>query len=131
MIKGHSADAIFDCFGGKLIPRKHLSLGLILKSLTRSKAMVSLLNRFGHCDSDETIRRLDLDLEETLFKTKTLVSIHIRRRSNLSTSVAWDNFDINIETPSGANTIHHTYGICYQNTSPQEQIQTFEKATTN
>ena len=32
-----------------------------------------LLNRFGHSASDETIRQIDLGLEETLFKTKTLV----------------------------------------------------------
>ena len=35
--------------------------------------MVSLLNHFGHCARDETIRRTDLGLEETLFKTTTLV----------------------------------------------------------
>ena len=33
------------------------------------------------------------------------------------------NFDINIETLSGADTIHHTYGICYQNIMPSEYSQ--------
>ena len=129
MIKGSSVDAIFACFGGKLIPEKHLSLGLTVKSLTGSKTMVSLLNCFGHCASDELIRRTDLGLEERN-TFKTLVRSHIIIKSNLSPGFAWDDFDINIETPSGANTIHHTYGICYQNTLPQEQTQTFEKATT-
>ena len=32
--------------------------------------------------------------------------------------MAWDKFDINSETLSGANSIHHTYGICYQNSPP-------------
>ena len=32
--------------------------------------------------------------------------------------LAWNNFDINLETLSGANSIHHTYGICYQNSTP-------------
>ena len=113
MIEGSSADAIFACSGGKLIPEKPLSLGLTVKSLTGSKTMVSLLNRFDHSTGDETIRRIDLGLEQALFKTKTLVPNHIIRKSNLSTGLAWDNFDINIETPSGANTIQHTYGICY------------------
>ena len=31
--------------------------------------------------------------------------------------MAWDNFDINIETLNGLGTIHHTYGIVYQNIS--------------
>ena len=89
--------------------------------------MVSLLNRFGHCASDETIRKIKLGLEETLYETKTLVPSHIIRKSGFSTGPARVNFDINIETPSGANTIRHTYEICYQNTLPQEEIQTSEK----
>ena len=36
--------------------------------------------------------------------------------------LAWDNFDINTET-SEANTIHHTYRICYQNIMPSENSQ--------
>ena len=54
-----SADAIFPCSGGKHIPGKHLSLGLALKSMAGSKSVVSLLNRFGHCIGDETVRRMD------------------------------------------------------------------------
>ena len=50
--------------------------------------MVSLLNRFGYCASDETIRRIDLGLEQTLFKTKIVVPNHIIRKSNLSTGLA-------------------------------------------
>ena len=41
MIEGSSANAIFDCSGGKLIPGKHLLLCLIVKSLTGSKTIVS------------------------------------------------------------------------------------------
>ena len=37
---------------------------------------------------------------------------------NLVTGLAWDKFNINTEKLSGGNTIHHTYGICYQNISP-------------
>ena len=131
IIEGSSGHAIFSCSGEKRFPGKHLSLGLTVKSLIGSKTMVSLLNRFGHCASDETTTQIDLGLEKTFFKTKTLVPSHITRKSNVSTGRAWDNCDINIEAPSGANTEHHTYGICYQNTLPQEQIQNFENSTTN
>ena len=102
-----------------------------MKSLLGSKTMVSLLNRFGHGASDETTTQIDLGLEKKIFKKKTLVPSHISRNSNVSTGLVWDNCDINIETPSGANTEHHKYGICYQNTLPQEQIQNFENSTTN
>ena len=113
MIEGSSVVAIFACSGGKLIPGKHLSPGLTVKSLTRSKTMISLLNHFGHCASDETIRQIDLNLEEALLKTKTLVPSHVIRKSKLSANLALNNFDINIEIPSGTNIIHHTYRICY------------------
>lgn len=60
MIVGSSADASFACSGGKLIPGKHLSVGLTKKSLTGSKTMVSLLNCLSLCASDETITQIDL-----------------------------------------------------------------------
>lgn len=31
---------------------------------------------------------------------------------------AWDNYDVNTETPDGFNTLHSTVGICYQNECP-------------
>ena len=117
-----SADAIFACSGGKLIPGKHLSLGLALKSMTGSKSVVSLLNRFGHCIGDETVRRMDMSFEEAVNQNNTILPSHIQISPNLSTGLAWDNFDNNIET-SGANTIHRTYRICYQNIMPSEKSQ--------
>ena len=126
-----SADAIFACSGGKLIPGKHLSLGLALKSMTGSKSVVSLLNRFGHCIGDETVRRMDMSFEEAVNQNDTILPSHIQISPNLSTGLAWDNFDINIETLSGANTIHHTYGICYQNIIPSENSQFHFNIETN
>ena len=87
-----------------------------MKSLTGSQTAVTLLNRFGHCASDETICRIDMALEETVQNSdKDFVPKGILRRSGLCTGTAWDNFDVNIETLSGLGTIHHTYSICYQN----------------
>ena len=81
MIERSSAEASFACSGGKLISGKYLSPGLTVKSLTGSLAIVSLLFLFGHCAREETIRWIDLDLEETPFKTETLVIGHIIRKS--------------------------------------------------
>ena len=116
-----SADDIFACSGGKLIPGKHLSLGLALKSMTRIKSAVSLLKRFGHCIGDETVRRMDMSFEEAANQNDTILPSHIQISPNLLTGLAWNNFDINIEILSKANTIHHTYGICYENIMPFEK----------
>lgn len=40
----------------------------------------------------------------------------------------WDNFDLNPETPSGVNTFHHTYGICYQIIKEADEIETVESS---
>ena len=109
-IEGSSGDAIFTGSEGKRIPGRQLSLCLTVKSLTGIKTKISLLNRFGHCARDE-IKRIDLGREVTTFKTKILVPSHTIRKSNLSVGRAWENFNINIEAPSGANAIHHT---CFQ-----------------
>ena len=114
------ADAIYACSGGKLIPGKHLSLGLPLKSMTRSKSVVWLFNRFGHCIGDETVSRMNMSFEEAVSPNETILPLHIQIPPNLSTGLAWDGFDINTETLSGENTIHHTYGICHQNVMPSE-----------
>ena len=110
-----SADTVYACFGGKLLPGKHLSLDLAIKSLTGSKQLVTLTNRFGHTAGNETIRRLDMELEHTCKRSSDLVPNGIVKQRDLSIGLAWNNFDLNIETLSGAGTVHHTYDICYQN----------------
>ena len=65
----------------------------------------------------DTVGRTDISLESNIHKNEYILLSHIKKEKNLVTGLAWDNF-VNIETLSGANTIHHTYSICYQNTSP-------------
>ena len=52
----------------------------------------------------------------------------IEIKPNLSTGTAWDNFDKNLETPAGAETIHHTYGTCYQTIKEADEIKTEESS---
>ena len=98
-----------------MLPGKHLALAMGIKSLTGSKSAVTLVNKFGNCASDETIRRLDMELEQAADYDESCTPKDVLREPYLCTGTAWDNFDINMETLSGADTVHHTYGICYQN----------------
>ena len=59
-IESSSADAIFMCSGSKKLPGKHVGLGLAMKSMTGSRNVVTLMNRYGHCASNETLRRVDM-----------------------------------------------------------------------
>ena len=72
------------------------------------------MDRCGHCASSETIRRIDMSLEATINDKENVVPDGIRKLPFLSTGTVWDNFGINLETHSGKDTIHHNYGICYQ-----------------
>ena len=60
-------------------------------------------------------------MEASIALTTKLSPSNIRKDSKACISLAWDNFDINLETLSGAGSIHHTYGICYQNINFDEQ----------
>ena len=71
LIKSNAADAVFACSGSKKLPGKHLGLGLALKSMTGIRNVVTLLNRYGHCASNETIRRVDMGLEEGIIKDRS------------------------------------------------------------
>ena len=117
LIQSSAADAVFACSGSKKLPGKHLGLGLALKSMTGSRNVVTLLNRYGHCTSNDTITLVDTGLKEDIIKDRSssYVPIGILKVKGFCTGLAWDNFDINIQTFSGLDTIHHTYGICYQN----------------
>ena len=97
------------------MPGKQLSLGVAVKSMTGSRHVVTLLNEFGHCASNETVRRMEMGMESTISESNSIVQSLIEKLPDLCTGLAWDNFNINMETPSGSDTINHTYGICYQN----------------
>ena len=51
-----------------------------------------------------------MSLEMTLNNSDSFIPDGIETKPNLSTGTAWDNLDINLETPSGADNIHHTVG---------------------
>ena len=86
------------------------------------------MNRYGHYASSATVRRVDMTLQSTLNNSDSFVPDGIESKPNLSTGTAWDNVDINLETQSGADTIHHTYGICYQTIKEIDEIETEESS---
>ena len=96
--------------------------------MTGSKKVLTLINRYGHCASSETVQRVDMSLESTLSNSDSLIPDGIETKPNLSTGIALDNLDINLETLSGADNIHHTYGICHQAIKETNEIETEESS---
>ena len=112
LVNSTSADVVYACSGGKLLPGKHISLVVALKSMTGNKSVVNLINRFGHCISNEKVYRTDIGMESSLTSNNSLVPDQIVQTPELYTTLAWDNFDVNLEIQSGADPAQYTYGIC-------------------
>ena len=114
-----SADAVYCRSGTKLLPGKHITHALILKSMTGCKRVVTLEQCSGHCTSSETVCRVEMGLEEGIWFQEDVnyVQDGVFKQPGLFVGMAWDKFDINIEMLNGLGTIHHTYGIFYQNIS--------------
>ena len=111
-VKSVSEDAIFVVTSGLKKLSKHLQLGMTIKSLTCSRKVVDLLNRLGHCVSYSTIEELtELTFEATKEKL-TPNGMSLNPANNIG--VAFDNFDIYVETVSGKDTLHDTVGIAYK-----------------
>ena len=87
--------------------------------MTGSKRVVTLEQRNGHCASNEAVCRVEMGLEEGILFQEDVnyVPDGVLKQPGLCVGMAWDNFVINIETLNGLGTIHHTYGIIYENIS--------------
>ena len=87
-----------------------------------SKSVVNLSNRFVHCIGDEKVGRIDIGMKSSLTSGNSLVPDQIIKTPELYTALAWDNFDVSLKTLFGADSVHHTYGICYQDISSKIQV---------
>lgn len=109
----HRQDLIYAVTNGKIRTLKHTTLGLVLKSRSSSKELVTILNRCGHCVSYNEVIRLETDLTYAATERSHSCPKGIARVPHLSTGVAFDNFDRFVETASGKDTLHDTVGVIY------------------
>ena len=63
-IDSSSADVVYCCSRTKLLPGKHVTHALTLKSMTGSQRVVTLEQRNGHCASNETVHKVEMGLGE-------------------------------------------------------------------
>ena len=118
LVNSSSADFVYACSSAKLLLGKYISLGVALKSMIGSKLIANLLNRLGNYISTVTKKCAEFSLTSS----NSLVPDQIIKTPELYTTLAWDKFDVNLETLSGADSVHHTYGIYYQNISSTIQV---------
>jgi len=83
-----ASDAVFNCTRGAVCPWKHQSLGLGLGTLTGSKALLTILNRFGHCISYDEVKRLETEMAYTCSDSGCETPAGLYLHSNLATGNA-------------------------------------------
>lgn len=114
IVKSVAEDIIYNVSNGSIKTSKHVTLGLSLKSLTSSRKIIDIINRYGHCCSYHTIEELETEATFSSSNSSTLCPPGIIHSPNLHTGVAFDNFDRYVETVNGKDTLHDTVGIIYQ-----------------
>ncbi len=121
LIKSVSSDVLFAVSHGRVKTGKHMTMGLGVKSLTGSRKVINILYRMGHSISYPAIEELETQLATEISMRGTSTPDGLQRKPGLMTSLAWDKFDQNTETLSGAGTVHDTVGIGYQNRMSDSQ----------
>ena len=106
---------------GEFLTLKHASVGLGLHSLTGQKLPLQVLSRLRHSMTYDRICEVETAQAELAQHLKSLSLplpiCPIDEESKVLTTFWWDNFDRNIETASGAGSIHNTPGIMFQEES--------------
>ena len=98
--------------GGNEPTPLHIMVAEGIDSLTRSKELVTALNRHGVCASYNSIRRIDVDLAERIISIVPLPSV-LEATSPLNG--AMDSFDRNESTLAGTGSTHDIILVLFQN----------------
>ena len=103
------------------MPRKHIMLSMLIKSLTGSRKILTVLNKFGYGISYSKEEELETELASAFIEKGNCAPDG--RVHGLVMGNAWDNYDELTRTLSGSDTLHDTMGILYQNQPLLEAIE--------
>lgn len=110
-----SQDLIYAVSNGNIKTSKHINLGMAIKSLTNSRKIINILNKYGHCCSYTVLEELETEATFAATRRSMLCPDDILPYRNLCTGLAFNNFDRFVDTTTGKDTLHDTVGIMYQN----------------
>lgn len=107
-------DLIYAESRGKKQTHKSLALGMTVRQITGSVRLLKILHGLGHTVSASTVYKHDTALALASTKGQEII-IPRNMKSEVFTTIVWDNNDFNEETLSGKGTTHVTNGIIIQN----------------
>lgn len=111
--KSMSDDDMFVATRARSTSRNHLCIAL--KSLTGSRKVIEILNRFGHCISYHTSEASQTELATDISGRNYATPAGITKLVGLCIRLEWDNYDELTLALSGGGTLHDTVGFYYQN----------------
>ena len=107
--------------GGKEPTPLHIMVAEGVHSLTRSKELVTALNRHGIFVSCNTVGRIDVDLAERIITTAGDNRVPAVLEASSPLNGAMDNFDRNESTLAGTGSTHDTILLLFQNVPLSEE----------
>lgn len=114
LVNSYSQDMCFAVTNGQWKMQKHMLLGMTIRHITGSAQIITLVNRFGHCQSHTQVLELETAMCNSVVSSDSIIPKSIVPEQNIVTHLCWDNFDLNEETPSGSGTTHSAHGIIIQ-----------------
>ncbi|KAK0180597.1 hypothetical protein PV327_002963 [Microctonus hyperodae] len=105
-----ASDAIFCVRNGTVMPRKQIALGMSIKSLSNSRKIVNILNRFGHCCNYNALEELETETTISSVASTQIFPLDIVRDPLLCSGVTFDDFDESVDIIND-----NTIGMIYQN----------------
>ena len=126
-------DLVYCISGGRKWTPKHIGLANTLHQATRSKDLVELFNKAGHCLSYEQVLQVDTSLAESTLSSmdqETGAIIPPNVVPNKFIHYTTDNIDILDETLDGKNTFHATQMAVWQRGQKADaELQNLEPTT--
>ena len=120
-----SSDTVYNVSRGSVRPWKQTVLGIGIGTPTGSTLILRILNRLGYTLSYDEVKALETAFAFTAEESDRHAPDGIELNPDLATGLAWNNYDVNMDTLDGKNTLHATVGICYQNKSETNNLQQF------
>ena len=95
---------------------KHVSLGMTLYHMFRSKELLVMMSRYGTCENYSFIMELITAIESSLDLNESILTSRIIKNpaSKSLFHSDFDNFDEYINSLHGAGSVHFTHGIMLQ-----------------
>jgi len=84
-----------------------VQLDLSLHHLTGNAELITLINRYGHCQSYSKLIELETAVSYEVQAADSVLHSNISITGNVVCHTCWDNFDINEETGYFGNNILH------------------------